>query len=99
MAGKCGPSFGRSQITVTSDERGSQIREIRAYLFSAPQRANLSGRKKGATELPHQFRGRIKKIEEGKITFAPMEDHNYTGITEADLMKEMATVVAKARPK
>ncbi len=52
-----------------------------------------------AVRLLDKFLREAKPAYEGKITFAPMEDHNYTGITEADMMKEMAAVVAKGKPK
>jgi hypothetical protein len=50
-----------------------------------------------AVHLLDDFLTKAKPAYEGKITFAPGKDHNYSGISEQDMMKEMAATAGKTK--
>jgi hypothetical protein len=52
-----------------------------------------------AVHLLDEFLAKAKPAYEGKITFAPGKDHNWAGISEQDMMKEMAAAVAKRKSR
>jgi hypothetical protein len=52
-----------------------------------------------AVHLLDEFLANAKPAYEGKITFGAGKDHNWTGISDQDMMKEMAEAVAKAKTK
>jgi hypothetical protein len=52
-----------------------------------------------AVHLLDDFLAKAKPAYEGKITYAPGQDHNWVGIGEQDLMKEMAKAVARGKAK
>jgi hypothetical protein len=52
-----------------------------------------------AVHLLDEFLAQAKPAYEGKITYGAGKDHNWTGINEQDMMKEMAQAIAKAKGK
>ena len=52
-----------------------------------------------AVHLLDEFLTEAKPVYEGKITYGAGKDHSWTGIREADMMKEMADAVSKAKRK
>jgi hypothetical protein len=52
-----------------------------------------------AVHLLDDFLAKAKPAYEGKITYAPGQDHNWVGISEQDMMKEMAKAVARGKAK
>jgi hypothetical protein len=50
-----------------------------------------------AVHLLDEFLSRAQPPYEGKITYGPRQDHGWRGISEKEMMKEMAEAVAKGR--